>query len=306
MSDEIIRSIERRKNWVKKIKNLEKDFIYSSDTIKQDLKNEINDEGISALIDHIRICQYIPEEYIRDSFEEKLYAKYTDYVISLAFEELGISSIVLGNRSNSPDIISDGVYYKFITDVKSMRISRTAKNQKDFKVNSISNWKDSAQYGLLISPLSHYPRRSSEIYRQAVKYSVCLLSYSHISLLLNYKKIFEEYAESNKVLGLLFSMISDLDLDRSSTRYWSGVHNILFKQNIFQDVNVLDSIWASEMIIMNKIIFHIKEESITVINNEISRLDTLSLEEAILELKDALHLNTRRKAIKSHSNLLLN
>jgi type II restriction enzyme len=306
MSDEIIRAIHRRKKWVEKIKNLEKDFIRSSDIIKKDLKNEIINEGISTLIDHIRISQYIPEEYIRDSFEEKLYAKYTDCVISLAFEQLDISSTVLGNRSNSPDIISDGVYYKFITDVKSMRISRTAKNQKDFKINSISNWKASSQYGLLISPLSHYPRRSSEIYQQAVKYSVCLLSYSHISVLLKYKTIFKEYLETNKVLGLLFSKVSDLKIDRSSTRYWSGIHEILFKNNIFQDTELLNDIWQSEMVIMDDIIMHIKDESIRVIDSEIKRLDGLSLEEAILELKNALHLNTRRKAIESHSNILLN
>lgn len=305
MSIEIISAIERRKKWVKKIKNLDKDFIHSSGVIKDDLKNELINEGISALIDHIRICQYIPEEYDRDSFEEKLYAKYTDCVVSLAFEELGIKSTVLNNRSNSPDIISDGVYYKFITDVKSMRISRTAKNQKDFKINSISNWKVGSEYGLLISPLSHYPKRSSEIYQQAIKYSVCLLSYSHISLLLNYKKIFKEYKCTNNVLGLLFSKISELDLDRSATRYWSGVHNILFKQNNFQDINVLNRVWAYEMIVLDKIVIHIKEESIKIIDDEISRLNTLSLDEAILELKNVLNLNSRRQAIESHSNTLL-
>jgi hypothetical protein len=60
------------------------------------------------------------------------------------------------------------------------------------------------------------------------------------------------------------------------------------------------------MVIMDDIIMHIKDESIRVIDSEIKRLDGLSLEEAILELKNALHLNTRRKAIESHSNILLN
>lgn len=304
MSNKIVRAIKRRNSWKEKIKNLGKDFIDSCEDIQNDLNNEIFNEGIDALMDHLRVCQYIPEEYERDSFEEKLYAKYTDHIVSLAFQKLGIDSIVLGDRSNSPDILSTTKDYKFITDVKSMRLSRTAKNQKDFKIVSLSGWGSVDGYSLLISPLSQYPSRSSEIYQQAVKYSVCLLSYSHICLLLNYKKQFSEYDDTYKVLGFLFSSVSGMVLDRSASNYWSSLHNILFKQNTFQDVSLLERLWTSEMDITDSIIDTIKRESIDIIENEMKRLDGLSLQEAIAELKSVLNLDSRRKTVESHINKL--
>jgi len=128
----------------------------------------------------------IPEEIPHDSTEEKLFAKASDAVLSRAFRELGLKSTVLSERADSADVIaqSDIYGYSLVADAKAFRLSRTAKNQKDFKVGALSGWRKEADYAVLCSPYFQYPRQQSQIYAQAVDNNVCLLSWEHLIFLL--------------------------------------------------------------------------------------------------------------------------
>lgn len=42
-------------------------------------------------------------------------------------------------------------------------MSRTAKNQKDFKINSLSKWKEDCEFSILCSPYFQYPKKTSQI-----------------------------------------------------------------------------------------------------------------------------------------------
>ena len=65
-------------------------------------------------------------------------------VLARAFRELGLKSTVLRERSDSADVIAESKFhcYTLVADAKSFRLSRTAKNQKDFKVTALSNWSE--------------------------------------------------------------------------------------------------------------------------------------------------------------------
>ena len=103
-------------------------------------------------------------------------AKASDAVLSRAFRELGLKSTVLGQRSDSADVLAESKYYGYtlVADAKAFRLSRTARNQKDFKVTALSGWRKDADYAVLCSPYFQYPVKKSQIYAQAVDENVCL------------------------------------------------------------------------------------------------------------------------------------
>jgi type II restriction enzyme len=72
----------------------------------------------------------VPEQYGHDSSAEKLYAKYTDAVVSESLRAIGLKSIVLSLRADVADVQARGRTYSLIADAKAFRLSRTAKNQK--------------------------------------------------------------------------------------------------------------------------------------------------------------------------------
>lgn len=128
----------------------------------------------------------IPETIIHDSTAEKLFSKASDAVLSRAFREVGLKSTVLKDRNNSADVLAESPVhgYTLVADAKAFRLSRTAKNQKDFKVSALSGWRKDADYAVLCSPYFQYPSKHSQIYAQALDHNVCLLSWEHLIFLI--------------------------------------------------------------------------------------------------------------------------
>ena len=155
----------------------------------------------------------IPENIEHDSTEEKLFSKVSDIILSRAFIEIGLDSEILKQKGNSADVFAKSQFheYSLVADAKSFRMSRTAKNQKDFKINSLSKWKGNCEYSILCSPYFQYPKKASQIYSQSMEFNVCLFSWEHFIFLIknnikennqiNFESIwnFGKY-NSNKVL----------------------------------------------------------------------------------------------------------
>ena len=131
--------IDGRKYWTEEISRLSGSFGVDSDRVEQKISEEIERDGITPLIGHLRLCGAIPEVYDHDSSEEKLYSKYTDVVIHEAYTAMGFTSLVLKERADVADVECACDDYSFVADAKAFRLSRTAKNQKDFKVQAMDN-----------------------------------------------------------------------------------------------------------------------------------------------------------------------
>lgn len=140
------------------------------------------------ILDLISQIGTIPECITHDSTEEKLFPKASDAILSRAFRELGLKSTVLSERADSADVIAQSNIYNYtlVADAKAFRLSRTAKNQKDFKVGALSGWRKDNDYAVLCSPYFQYPRSQSQIYAQAIDNNVCLLSWEHLIFLLTH------------------------------------------------------------------------------------------------------------------------
>lgn len=154
-----------------------------STRMAEELRAEIARDGSEALLDHLRLCGAIPEQYGHDSSEEKLYSKYTDAVISESLSTMGLRSVVIDTRADSPDVQARAGDYSLVADAKAFRLSRTAKNQKDFKVQAMDGWRGGLDYAVLVCPIYQLPSRSSQVYQQAIARNVCVLSYSHLAAL---------------------------------------------------------------------------------------------------------------------------
>ena len=128
----------------------------------------------------------IPEWIPHDSTAEKLFSKASDAALSRAFREIGLKSTVLYSRGDSADVIaqSPAFGYTLVADAKAFRLSRTAKNQKDYKVVALSGWRQDSDYAVLCAPYFHYPSQSSQIYAQALLNNVCLFSWEHLIFLI--------------------------------------------------------------------------------------------------------------------------
>ena len=149
--------------------------------------DSIDDVGIMAIVKEIGT---IPECIKASSSAEKLFSKSSDIILARTFRMLGLKSKAINERADSADVIAESIYHKYslVADAKCFRMSRTAKNQKDFKVAALSNWRGGEnEYSVLVSPYFQYPKEESQIYKTALDENVCLLSWEHISALLENK-----------------------------------------------------------------------------------------------------------------------
>jgi len=141
-----------------------------------------------TLLDIIQQIGTIPESIEHDSSEEKLFSKASDALLSRAFRELGLKSTVITERADAADVFAESPIYGYtlVADAKAFRMSRTAKNQKDFKVTALSGWRNDSDYSVLCSPFFQYPQSKSQIYKQAIDNNVALISWEHITFFLEH------------------------------------------------------------------------------------------------------------------------
>lgn len=95
---------QSRTYWIDEISRLSGDFGIDCDRVEAEISQEIQRQGLSPLLGHLRLCGAIPEGYAHDSSEEKLYSKYTDVVIHEAYTAMGLTSVVLKERADVADV----------------------------------------------------------------------------------------------------------------------------------------------------------------------------------------------------------
>ena len=289
-------AISRRKYWIEEIRNLSGNFGNDTEKLEKELEEEIAKNGVSALIDHLRLCGNIPESYGHDTSEEKLYSKYTDCLLSLAYTELGLKSIVLKERADAADVEVFANNYSFVADAKAFRLSRTAKNQKDYKVQAMHGWKRGKHYAMVVCPIYQLPTSSSQIYQQATTQNVCIFTYSHLSLLLSYSQK-EGQAKAQKLLGKIFETIPALNPSKNAVDYWLAINKtfLSFSKSI-------ENLWNIEKGVATESIAISKEEALTFLAKEREKILNMSHKEALKELIKVHKIDNRIKTINSISD----
>jgi|ERR1019366_3391224 type II restriction enzyme len=289
-------AIKRRTYWIEEIRKLSGNFGNDSDRLEKELEQEIKESGITALTDHLRLCGSIPESYGHDTSEEKLYSKYTDALLCLSYKALGLKSIVLKERADAADVEAFAKNYSFVADAKAFRLSRTAKNQKDFKVQAMDGWKRGKPYAMVVCPIYQLPNTSSQIYQQATSRNVCVFTYSHLALLLTYSEA-ESKAKAQELLLKIFKTIPALHPSKSSNDYWLAIN-----KTILTFSKKIENLWGIEKQVAIESIFIAKEEAITFLIKEREKIMRMSHEDALKELIKAHKIESKIKTINAISD----
>lgn len=286
------KAIERRLYWIEEIVKISGHFGLDSSRVENELKKEISSHGAAAILDHLRLCTAIPESYGHDSSEEKLYSKYTDALISATFREFGLKSVVLTERADAADVEAVATDYSFVADAKVFRLSRTAKNQKDFKVQAMDGWKRGKPFAMVVCPLYQLPARSSQIYQQAATRGVCIFSYSHLAVLIRLSQL-KGKASAEKLLHGIFKVIEGLNVSKGAADYWRPVNSSMLDFD-----PAIGDIWKQEKLAALEGIEASKEIALNYLASERERIMRLSHDEAIKQLVEMHKIDSRASVIK--------
>lgn len=283
--------IERRKFWVDELIKLSGNFGADSEKVEAKIAAEIQIDGLPALIGHLRLCGAIPENYGHDTSEEKLYSKYTDVVIAKAFSTIGLTSLVLKVRADVADVECVTNNYSFVADAKAFRLSRTAKNQKDFKVQAMDNWKRGNPYAMVVSPVYQLPAYTSQIYEQASARSVCIGTYTHLAVLVQYATAVSQ-SRALDLLHEIFKTVQAMNPSKSASAYWQAVNRTMLGFD-----KIVNEIWASEKQASLDSIYLAKQEALHFLAEERRRIMMLTREEAVKEVLKQSKIESKIRTI---------
>jgi len=287
--------ISTRYEWVENLENATTSFTVTSASTLRALEDEIRVNGADALLSHIRFCGNIPEHYAHDSTAEKAYSKYTDAVVAEALRFIGMNAIVVEGRADMADVEADANDFSLVADAKAFRLTRTAKNQKDFKVTSMDRWRYDRDYALVIAPIDHLPITNSQIYFDASNRNVCILTWSHLAALVQAKVAFG----SNFAQSLLHQILKEprkIPPSKSAIAYWRAINQAMTDY----DQQMAD-IWAEEKLANYQVLELLKKDALEYLRSEKSRIAHLSREDAIQILLDSSKVFSRMEIVSDKS-----
>lgn len=288
--------VVRANKVIKKIIELSEDDALSFQDKANRLEAEVNACSSEDILNHLHSAGVIPEAFGHDSTEEKVFAKYCDALLARALTELGLNAWVILERSGAADVQARAGSYELVGDAKAFRLSRTAKNQKDFKVEALNQWRGNADYACLVAPSYQYPSRSSQIYAQAIRYNVTLLSYTHLAFMVQSQggkggKLSELWEIGVKLRG-------SRGISEDADRYWSTVLN-----SILKITGKDDSDWSKAVEVTEA---HLREqgrEQLRYWKAEKKRIQILDQKSAVNQLVKALKIDAKIEVVRATAGL---
>ena len=237
----------------------------------------------------------IPEDIGHDSTEEKLYAKVSDILLAKSLIEMNLEATVLTQRADCADVVAQSHYHRYslVGDAKAFRLSRTARNAKDYKVNSMAIWKGDSEYAVLVCPYFQYPKSNSQIYKEALSGNIALFSWEYLYLLLK-----EGIRESSSInLSALWNqsgIISKTTTVSNSKSCFLNQQN----QNISKILKITPEKFYKYFNSVKELIVERGNTEIQYYEQEIERVKQLNREEAIAELLRNLKLESKIATIR--------
>lgn len=288
--------IEKRNEWINFIQSIGLSFSDNSEILSNKLSGEIEQNGFPSLISHLRLCGDIPEWYGHDTSEEKLYSKYTDILLCEAYKLLGMESIVLTERGDAADVEAFADNYSFVADAKAFRLSRTAKNQKDFKIEALNRWKYGKPYAMVVCPIYQLPAKQSQIYHSAITREVCIFTYSHLSILILFAQSKNVYS-AQELLHKIFENINYINPTKNSIAYWSVLNKTMLGFS-----PILNELWKEEKMATENAVILAKQAALNFLARERERICRMNHNEAIQELLKLTKIQNKVATIQSVSN----
>lgn len=280
-------------------KKREKSFKISGNEIE----NHINSLSKEDLIEIVKEIGTIPEVIEASSTEEKLYSKASDIVLARCFSEIGLKAKAVSERGNSADIVAESEHgYTLVADAKTFRLSRTAKNQKDFKISTLSKWRGMEHdFAILVAPYFQFPNTTSQIYSSSLSDKVCLLSWEHMLFLLNMQVV------EDVPLSLEQIWNAPTRIERDSKIAYADRMNCLFpyiNKMVCDRISVTLDDFEMQLKECKSYILERSNDEIAILETEIKNIEGYTKEQAIKELIKSRKLNEKIAAILSYKHSL--
>jgi len=286
-------AVARRAYWIDEIAKISGRFGDDTSRLQQELTSEIKRDGVTAITDHLRLCGSIPERYGHDTSEEKLYSKYTDAVLAGSYTYIGLTSAVLAERADAADVEAVGKDFSLVADAKVFRLSRTAKNQKDFKVEAMHGWKRGKAHAMIVCPIYQLPTKSSQIYQQAIARNVCIFWYSHLSVIVRFCSQTSGHLAQNLLLAVL-RCAEGSNPTKDAVSYWMSINRTMLNFHA-----AMPDLWGLEKVAAIEALGIAKEEALLFLAKEREQIMKMTREDAIAKLVREKKFDGREKKIRS-------
>lgn len=243
----------------------------------------------------------IPESIMHDSSEEKLFTKATEIILAKSFQELELKAETIKKRSGCADVIAKSRFhnYTLVADAKSFRLSRTAKNQKDFKVEAMDQWRKDNDYAVLVCPYFQYPKKNSQIFEQAITKNVLLFSWEHLYFLIK-----NQIKEDNFVnLSFVWNQSKALSALITADKLQNSFIEIQDK-NITRDLGLDYACFLASLNQNRKSIINRSSKELSYWIDKLEEIENFSRERAINELVLSLKIHEKINTIKAYSKSL--
>jgi type II restriction enzyme len=204
-------------------------------------------------------------------------------------------------RANCADVVAKSQFhnYSLVGDAKSFRLSRTAKNQKDFKVKSMADWKGDNDYSVLVCPYYQYPKSRSQIYGQALNDNITLFTWEYLSILLENNICENEQVNISNLWNICFTLSKDINIADRNSCFLSRQDEII-RLYLKLDQSQFNNYFEKYKI---NIIAR-GETEIKYWEDKILEIKQYTKEKAISELLASLKLNEKISSIKNYINFL--
>jgi hypothetical protein len=284
-------SIMKRSEAISRVIELSGNSSLSFPDKANQLEAALNDCSVDDILEHLDYAGVIPECFEHDSTEEKLYAKYCDALLARALTELGLRAEMIAERSGAADVRANADLYQLVGDAKAFRLSRTAKNQKDFKVGALNEWREGADYACLVAPLYQYPSTNSQIYSQAIQYNVTLLSYTHIVFMLRSQRVNQHSLMELWQVGQ--NLRTGQGISQRASDYWSAILSVVLKITGKVDADWENAVEAAKVPLREQ-----AREQIRYWEEEKKKLQALDQKSAVKQLIKALKIDTKIQVVR--------
>lgn len=275
----------------------ESDNKLHSEELEQEIFSLSTDDFLPLVIE----AGMIPESIPHDSSAEKMFTKATEIILAKSFQELGLKAETIKKRSGCADVIAKSLFhnYTLVADAKAFRLSRTAKNQKDFKVEAMDQWRKDNDYAVLVCPYFQYPKKTSQIFEQAITKNVLLFSWEYLHFLLENKITESETLNLSFIWNQSCLLAPTITADRLQNTFLENQN-----KNIAQNLNLQYSDFSAALNKSKETIISRSENEIAYWNEKLKEIQNYSREKAISELISTLKINEKIKAIKSYADSL--
>lgn len=254
---------------------------------------QLTDEQVCTLLAQ---TGFIPELYAHDSSEEKVYAKAMDILVAAALERTGYDTTVSAERSDAADVtavFSRGAKHAVVLDAKAFRLSRTALNPKDYKIEALNTWRKGADFACLVAPLAGFPLGRSRLFREAVRFNVTLLTFSHLAFLLEHKP--EGGESDDDPLWPVWSIAQALgaESEPAAEEYWRAVDRALCSA-----LGTELSVWIERRRAYFDELLRVADQQIQYFHTALAQMKEMPREELLRLARKALKIDGKIQAVE--------